>query len=340
MKVDAHIAYDSLDDVPGLARAAEALGVDGIWLSETAHDPFLGAALAAEHTQRVSVGTSVAVAFTRSPTVLAHTAWDLAALSNGRFILGLGTQVKAHITRRFGLAWDPPATKLRETVEAVRSVWETWRTGAPLQFRGRFYTLTLMTPFFTPPRHDAAIPIVTAGVNPAMCRAAGAVADGFQVHPFHTPGYLRDVIRPAIASARRKSGRAGEPFSIAAAVFVVTGEDPAERARSREQVRQSIAFYASTPSYRGVLAHHGWEDVGAQLSALAARGRWAEMPRLISDEILASVAVEAAGDIGTTIVQRYRDLVDRIGIYEPFAPAADGRWRSLIAAAKQLKVEG
>ncbi|HEY3247812.1 MAG TPA: TIGR03617 family F420-dependent LLM class oxidoreductase [bacterium] len=335
MKVDAHIAYDSLHEVPALARAAEALGVDGIWFSETAHDPFLGAALAAEHTQRVSIGTSVAVAFTRSPTVLAHTAWDLAALAGGRFILGLGTQVKAHITRRFSMPWEPPAPKLRETVEAVRSVWETWRTGRPLQFHGRFYTLTLMTPFFTPPAQAGTIPIVTAGVNPAMCRTAGAVADGFHVHPFHTPGYLRDVIRPALAAGRRRSPHRTEPFSIAAAAFAITGDGAEDRAAARERVRRSIAFYASTPSYRAVLAHHGWDAVGAQLSALAARGRWTEMPRLITDEILTAVAVEATDDdVGGAIVQRYRGLVDRIGIYEPFNPDADRRWRSLIAACR------
>lgn len=335
MKVDAHIAYDSLSEVPALARAAEALGVDGIWFSETAHDPFLAAALAAEHTRRVSIGTSVAIAFTRSPTVLAHVGWDLAALSGGRFVLGLGTQVKAHITRRFGLPWEPPAPKLRETVDAVRSVWEAWRTGTPLSFHGRFYTLTLMTPFFTPPMQAATIPIVTAGVNPVMCRAAGAVADGFQVHPFHTPGYLRDVIRPAIASGRKASRRDGQAFSIAASVFAITGRDAAEIAASGERVRQSIAFYASTPSYRGVLAHHGWEDAGARLSALAARGRWAEMPQLVTDEMLAAVAVEGpAEDIGGRIVQRYDGLVDRIGIYEPFAPGAEARWRSLLAACR------
>jgi probable F420-dependent oxidoreductase len=335
MKVDAHIEYQTLNEVPALVRAAEEIGVDGVWFSETSHDPFLGAALAAEHTRRISIGTSVAIAFTRSPTVLAHTAWDLAALSGGRFILGLGSQVKAHITRRFGLSWDPPAPKLREAVEAIRSVWTSWRDGTPLQYRGRFYTLTLMTPFFTPPPHGADIPIVTAGVNPAMCRAAGAAADGFQVHPLHTVAYLREVIRPAIEVARRKSGRSELPFSVAASVFVVTGADEPAIAASRERVRQSIAFYASTPSYRGVLAHHGWDAVGADLSALAARGRWAAMPELVTNAMLETIAVVGpAAEIGTRIVGRYAGLADRVGIYEPFAPDADAPWRSLIAAAR------
>jgi probable F420-dependent oxidoreductase len=335
MKVDAHIEYQTLQEVPALARAAEEIGLDGVWFSETSHDPFLGAALAAEHTRRISIGTSVAIAFTRSPTVLAHTAWDLAALSGGRFILGLGSQVKAHITRRFGLPWDPPAPKLREAVEAVRSVWTAWREGTALEYRGRFYTLTLMTPFFTPPPQPAHIPIVTAGVNPAMCRAAGAAADGFQVHPLHTVAYLRDVVRPSIETGRRRERRLDAPFSIAASVLVVTGPDEPSMSASRERVRQSIAFYASTPSYRGVLAHHGWEDTGARLSALAARGQWAAMPQLISDDMLETIAVVGtAGEIGTRIVMRYQGLADRVGMYEPFAPAAHAEWRSLIAAAR------
>lgn len=335
MNVDAHIEYQSLGDVPALARAAEALGFDGIWLSETSHDPFLAAALAAEHTNRISIGTSVAIAFARSPTVLAYSAWDLAAYSGGRFILGLGSQVKAHVTRRFGMPWDPPAPKLRETVDAIRSVWTAWRQGTPLNFRGRFYTLSLMTPFFTPPRHDAPIPIVTAGVNPPMCRIAGAVADGFQVHPLHTASYLRDVVRPAIAAGQRASRRADLPCSVNASVFAITGKDRDDIAASRERVRRAIAFYASTPSYRGVLAHHGWEAIGERLSALAARGRWDEMTAQVTDEMLAMVAVEGTDDaIGGRIVERYQGLADRVGIYEPFAPERAGPWRSLLSAAR------
>ena len=335
MKIDAHIEYQALSEVPQLVRAAEDFGFDGVWFSETSHDPFLAAVLAAEHTRRVSIGTSVAIAFARSPTVLAHTAWDLAAYSNGRFILGLGSQVKAHITRRFGVPWEPPAPKLRETVEAIRSVWAAWRDGGPLNFRGRFYTLTLMTPFFTPPPQGAPIPIVTAGVNPPMCRAAGAVADGFQVHPLHTAAYLRDVIRPAIEAGQRASGRGGLPFSIAASVFAITGTDTAAVARARERVRRTIAFYASTPSYRGVLAHHGWAAIGERLSALAARGRWTEMPALVTDEMLTALAVEGLDvEIGGKLVDRYGSLVDRIGIYEPFAPGDPAPWQSLLRAAR------
>lgn len=333
VQVDAHIHYATLREVPGLVQSAERLGIDGVWFSETEHDPFLGAALAAEHSHRLTVGTSVAIAFTRSPTLLAYLAWDLAALCGGRFVLGLGTQVKAHVVRRFGMPWDPPAPKLKDTVAAIRAVWQAWRTRGPLDFHGRFYTLSLMTPFFTPPPHEAAIPIVTAGVNPAMCRAAGAVADGFVVHPFHTAAYLQEVIRPAIQGGRASGGRADAPFTIQTSVFTVCGDTDADLTRARGETKRAIAFYASTPSYRGVLAHHGWEEVGKRLSAHAARGAWDAMADEVSDEMLSAVAVIGrTAEIGQQIVQRYRGLVDRIGLYEPFSPAAERKWRSLLNA--------
>ncbi len=335
MQVDAHIAYSTLAEVPALVQRAEQLGVDGLLFSETAHDPFLGAALAAEHTSRVKLGTSVAIAFTRSPTLLAHLAWDLAALSKGRFTLGLGTQVQAHIERRFGMPWDPPGPKLTDMVQAIRSVWQSWRTGTPLNYQGRFYRLNLMTPFFTPPPLEGGIPIVTAGVNPALCRVAGDVADGFLVHPFHTLAYLRDVIRPAIERGRTRSERKSTPFSIGTTVFVVSGDTDRERERSREEVKRAIAFYASTRSYRGVLAHHGWEEVGQRLSGLARRGAWEAMAHEVTDEILTTIAVVApTAELGARIAERYAGLVDRIGLYAPFASETESQWRSLLRAVQ------
>lgn len=335
LKVDAHITYSSLREVPELVRAAEDLGVDGVWFSETTHDPFLPAVLAGEHTRRVTIGTSIAIAFTRSPTLLAYLAWDLAALCGGRFVLGLGTQVKAHIVRRFGMTWDPPAPRLRETVEAIRAVWQTWRTGAPLQFRGRYHTLSLMTPFFAPPPLEAEIPILTAGVNPPLCRVAGEAADGFVVHPFHTPAYLRDIVLPAIRRGRSRTGRNDASFTVAATIFAATGDTGEELARAREEARRSISFYASTPSYRRVLAHHGWDEVGARLSALAARGEWDAMAAEVPDEMLRAIVVEGpTEEIGATVVARYRGLVDRIGFYERFTPTRAPKWRSLLNAAR------
>jgi len=334
MKIDTRLVYGSLREVPGLAQAAERAGFDGLWLEETAHEPFLGAALACEHTQTVSVGTGVAIAPARSPTVLAHLAWDLAALSAGRFILGLGTQVKGHVVRRFGMTWDPPAPKLRDTVRAIRAVWTSWRSGEPLRYRGRFYSLTLMTPFFTPPRHEYAIPVATAGVNAIMCRTAGEVGDAFQVHPLHTPAYLRDVVIPAIRRGERRAGR-DRAVTVNASVFALLGESEREVREARAEARRTIAFYASTPSYRPLLAHHGWEEAGARLSALAARGEWAKMAEAVSDEMLETITVGGSPrEVGDQLAARYEGLADRVGVYTAFRPDWAARWASLLAGAR------
>jgi probable F420-dependent oxidoreductase len=327
MRLDARIETQDLRAIPDLVQAAERLGIDGVWFNETAHDPFLGSTLAVEHTARVSVGTAIALAFVRSPTTLAYLAWDLARLSGGRFILGLGTQVRAHVERRFGMAWDRPAARLRDTVAAIRAVWQAWREGTPLRHRGPFHSLSLMTPFFTPPPFEGAIPIYLAAVNPAMCRLAGEIADGLHVHPFHTPAYLREVILPAVAHGLRRGGREREALTVAVGVIIV----PEERdAAARLEARRAIAFYGSTPSYRRVLAHHGWEDVGERLSRLAAAGRWEEMPVLISDEILETFAVVGdPGTIGARLRDRYADLADRLTPYRPFAPE-DPLWEVLL----------
>jgi len=326
MLLDVALMAVPLTQMPSLARAAEQVGFAAAWSSETQHDPFLPLALAAEHTRRLQLGTAVAIAFARSPLSLAQLAWDLAAQSDGRFILGLGTQVRAHIERRFGMPWpDSPVAQLREQVLAIRAIWQAWQTGERLNYRGERYKLTLMTPFFNPgPIAQPQIPIYLSGVNTGLARLAGEVADGFHAHPFHTPAYLRDVIRPALVESRGGSGPA--PV-LSATVFAITAE--AERATVREQ----IAFYASTPSYRAVLAHHGWGEVGEQLSALAARGRWAEMPALIDDTLLAAFAVEAPlAALGPLLRARYAGLADRLTLYKPYQPGVDEvGWNRIIA---------
>jgi probable F420-dependent oxidoreductase len=332
MKFDALMKFGAeLKDVPALARAAEAVGFDALWTNETQHDPFLPLALAAEHTQRLHFGTGVAIAFARSPVVLAHTAWDLARLSSGRFILGLGTQVKAHVERRFGMAWGPPVAKLREFVLALRAVWDNWQNGTRLNFRGDHYKITLMSPFFSPgPIDHPQVPIYIAGVGAPLCRLAGEVAAGFVVHPFHTAKYLAEVIRPAIEAGARRAGRSLGDVSLLGNVFVVLDET------EREAVRAQISFYASTPSYRPVLDVHGWGAVGEQLSAHAARGQWDEMPALVTDAMLETVTVIATwDDVADRVRARYNGLVDRIGFYRPFEPGVeDDRWH---AVANQLR---
>jgi probable F420-dependent oxidoreductase len=329
MKLDLAFMASPLADIPALARAAEAVGVDAVWTSETQRDPFLPLALVAEHTQRLRFGTAVAIAFARSPMTLAHTAWDLAQHSSGRFMLGLGTQVKPHIERRFGMAWpESPVNKLREMILALRAIWQAWQTGDKLNFRGEYFKLTLMTPFFSPgPIAHPHIPIYIAGVNTGLARLCGEACDGFHVHPFHTASYLRAVLRPAIEAGRERAGRSA-PVSVSASLFVITS--PAER----EYARQQLSFYASTPSYRPVLEQHGWAETGERLSALAARGGWAEMPALITDDMLGEFAVSAPSlaELAGPLRARYAGLIDRVTLYRPFTPGAeDTAWRRLAA---------
>jgi probable F420-dependent oxidoreductase len=336
MKIDARLVYRSLAEVGEIARTAEALGFDGLWASETDHDPFLGLALAASATSRITVGTAIALAFTRSPTTLAHTAWDLAQLSGGRFVLGLGTQVRAHITRRFGMAWDPPAPKLREVVGAIRAVWDAWALGRPLSFSGRYVTLSLMTPFFTPPGPaPAGLRIWIAGVGSRMCRLAGEVADGFHVHPFHTRRYLREVVMPQIhrGLARRRAPRAD--FTVACSVFVAAGNER-EVADGLQRIRRTLSFYASTPAYRAVLDLHGWSDLGVRLSQLAARGRWEEMPALIPHEMLEACAIWGPPDVvAGRLRAEYGAVVDRLAAYEELVPGRRTTvWNALLKGVR------
>jgi len=331
MQLDVALPPSCLAAVPDIARAAEAAGFAAIWTQETQHDPFLPHALIAEHTSSISSGTGIAVSFGRSPATLAYTAWDLAAYSKGRFILGLGTQVKAHIERRFGLEWPASVTgKLREQIQVIRAFWDTWQNGKALNFRGDYYKITLMSPFFNPgPIDHPHIPIYIAGVNPGLARLAGEMCDGFHVHPFHTRQYLRDVLLPAIQEAAAKNNRSRSEVTLATSVFTATNPD------EREFCRQQVSFYASTPSYRTVLEHHGWLEVGEKLSQLAAHGRWGEMPALISDDILAEFCTEAAGpaELASELRGRYVQLADRLSLYQPFIPGEkDAFWLELAGA--------
>jgi probable F420-dependent oxidoreductase len=337
MQFDAAITPKSLNEVPALARAAEAAGIAAVWTSETQHNPFLPLPLVAEHTTRLRFGTGVAIGFARSPITLAHVAWDLAAQSQGRFMLGLGTQVKAHIERRFGLEWPAsPVGKLRELVLGLRAIWHSWQTGERLNFRGDYFKLTLMTPFFNPgPSAQPAVPIYIAGVNTGLAQLAGEVCDGFHVHPYHSAAYLREVLRPAIAAGAAKAGRAPGDIQLAGTVFAITN------ATERNEVRQQISFYASTPSYRPVMAHHGWADTAERLSALAARGEWAAMPSLISDDMLDTFAVSAPlAELAGPLRERYGGLLDRVALYRPFLAADEGADWQMLAQAMQTPVAG
>lgn len=341
MKFDAQIAPQSLGELAEMATGAERVGFDALWTSETQHDPFLPLALVAEHTRRIQFGTAVAIGFARSPATLAHTAWDLAQASSGRFILGLGTQVRAHIERRFGMPWpESPVGKLRELVAAVRAIWRAWQTGERLNLRGEYYKLTLMTPFFNPgPIADPVIPIYLAGVNTGLARLAGELADGFHAHPYHSARYLREVVRPAIDQGRQAAGRESEAVDLTTTAFAVTGE--AEAA----PIRAQIAFYASTPTYRGVMELHGWGETADRLQAMARRSEWDQMGREISEHMLQTFAVVCEPqELGAALVERYAGLVDRLALYLPYAPGTQqldwaqlvGQIRSELGAAESV----
>lgn len=334
MYIDASLPPVPLAAVPGIARHAEELGFDALWGSETMHDPFLSGALAAEHTHRLSYGTAVAIAFSRSPGNLAYTAWDLAQQSAGRFILGLGTQVKAHIVRRFGMPWpDSVVGRLREMVQAIRALWRTWQSGEALNYHSETYKLNLMTPFFNPgPINHPKIPIYLAGVNTGLARLAGETAEGFLVHPFHSAQYLQQVLLPALQAGAEKAGRKRSDILVSTTAFAVTS--PEEEAF----VRMQIAFYASTPSYRKVMEFHGWAEVAEQLSGLASRGRWGEMPGLIQPEMLASFAVVTTSEaLPEKLAERYQGLADRLGLYLPLVPGErDVFWQRFIAGMRAM----
>ncbi len=339
MKLDAALPPIHLSHVSTIAQAAETIGFDALWTQETQHDPFLPCALIAEHTRRLQIGTAIAVSFARSPATLAYTAWDLAALSGGRFILGLGTQVKAHIERRFGMPWPDSVTgKLREQIQAIRAFWDCWQNGTKLDVRGTYYKITLMSPFFNPGPLPSScltnssglgpIPIYIAGVNTGLAKLAGELCEGFHVHPFHSVRYLREVILPAIRQGEQQAGRASPSVTISVTAFVATSPEEVTFARSQ------IAFYASTPSYRAVMDLHGWGEIAAQLSARAARSQWAEMPSLIADEMLDAFCLRTTPErLAADLEARYQGLADRLTLYTPFQPGErDAWWRELIRA--------
>jgi probable F420-dependent oxidoreductase len=333
MKFDVTIFPTDLNAAADIARQVEAHGFDGLWTSETAHNPFLPLTHAAAVTKRINLGTAVAIAFPRSPMVTAQIAWDLAEQSSGRFILGLGTQVKTHIVRRFSTEWGAPVPRLREYIESIRAIWASFQSSAPLKYSGEHYKFSLLTPFFSPGAiKDPEIPIYIAGVNEGLCRLAGELCQGFHAHSFHTVRYLKELVIPNIERGATKAGRSRADCQISCAAFVVTGQNDEEMKNNSVFVRSQIAFYASTPSYSPVMEMHGWLDLHNKLNAMSREGRWFEMGELISDDMLREFAVIAPVDeLAHAVKERYEGLLDRVGYYFPFMPdEADKEivWRS------------
>lgn len=330
MKVDGGIGGD-LQGAGEAAKVQEEQGYDGLWTAETAHDPFFPLLLASQQTERVELGTGIAVAFARNPMNLAQIAWDLQAASGGRFILGLGSQIKPHITKRFSMPWSSPAARMREMILAIRAIWASWNDGTKLDFQGEFYTHTLMTPFFNPgPNPHGNAKIALAGVGKLMTEVAGEVCDGFLCHGFTTERYLREVTLPALQRGAAKAGRSVADIEISGPAFVVTGTTEEEMARSVTGTKQQIAFYGSTPAYRGVLELHGWGGLQDDLNKMSKEGRWKEMGALISDDILHTFAVVAEPEkLAAGLEERYGDVVQRISFYAPYASDPD-RWRAVM----------
>ena len=312
MKVDGGVGWD-LEQVGAEARALEEIGYSGILSAETGHDPFLPLAFAAQTTSRVDLCTGIAVAFARTPMILANIGHDLNALSKGRFVLGLGSQIRPHITKRFSMPWSHPAARMREFILAMRAIWANWHDGEPLQFTGKFYTHTLMTPFFAPTNTEYGAPRVTlAAVGPLMTEVAGEVADGIIVHAFTTEKYLRETTLPALGRGFAKAGKKREDFEISYPCFVVTGRDEREMEQARTATRRQIAFYGSTPAYKPVLDSIGAGELQGELNTMSKQGRWQEMGTLVTDDMLDSFAiVEEPANIAGAFRARYGDIVDR-----------------------------
>ena len=331
MKIDGGIGFDP-NGIAAQAKKAEESGYDGVWSAETNHDPFLPIAVGAAATEKLEFGTGIAVAFARNPMTLAVLANDLQLLTKGRFMLGMGSQIKPHITKRFSMPWSHPAPRMRELILAIRAIWKTWETGEPLAFRGEFYTHTLMTPFFDPGPNPFGNPkILLAAVGELMTEVAGEVGDGFLVHGFSTERYLREVSLPALERGAAKAGKTRLDLTVSYPGFVVTGPDEQSREAAAKGVREQIAFYGSTPAYRPVLELHGWGDLQSELNTLSKRGEWVKMGELIDDDILNAFAVVAPLDqVATEVRNRFEGLIDRFSFYAPYKVDPE-MWKSVLA---------
>jgi probable F420-dependent oxidoreductase len=331
MKIDGGIGFDP-NGIAAQAVKAEESGYDGVWSPETNHDPFLPIAIGAAATEKLEFGTGIAVAFARNPMTLAVLANDLQLLTKGRFMLGMGSQIKPHITKRFSMPWSHPAPRMRELILAIRAIWKTWETGEPLAFRGEFYTHTLMTPFFNPGPNPHGNPeILLAAVGELMTEVAGEVGDGFLVHGFSTERYLREVSLPALERGAAKAGKTRLDLTVSYPGFVVTGPDEESMAAAAKGVREQIAFYGSTPAYRPVLELHGWSDLQPELNTLSKRGEWVKMGELIDDDILNAFAVVAPIDqVAVEVRRRFEALVDRFSFYAPYKVDPE-MWKGVLA---------
>ena len=326
MKVYAGIGHN-LNEIPATVKKLQAAGYDGVRTAEMNHDPFFPLLLAAEHSDKLEIASSISVAFARSPMNLANIGHDLNAYSKGRFTLGLGSQIKPHITKRFSMQWGAPAAQMRELVLAMRAIWGNWYNGDPLEFVGEYYKHTLMTPAFTPEDKDFGAPkVVLAAVGPKMTEVAVEVADGMIIHPFSTMAYINEVTMPAIERGLAKAGKSRDGFELSYSCFVVTGRDEEEFAKSKKATQERIAFYGSTPAYKGVLDSIGCGELQGELNTMSKQGRWKEMGTLISDDMLDKFGVMGEPhEIAPAMLERYGSFVDRTSTSFPVSDEAQRR---------------
>ena len=316
------VPTEDLSQVRTLYPQLEAVGYDRAFSFEAKHDPFIPLAVAGEHTRSIELGTAIAIAFARTPMTLANAAWDLQTMTGGRFVLGLGSQIRPHIEQRFSMPWSRPAARMRELVTGIRAIWESWQNGTPLRFEGEFYTHTRMIPAFDPGPNTFGTPrILTAGFGPQMTAVAGEVGDGFLVHPVNSRRSLQELTLPALAEGARRAGRVVDDIEVVCVTTIVTGRDEAEFDRSREAVRSQLAFYGTTPAYLPVFALHGYADLHPELKRLAHEGRWAEMAGLIDDELIETIAVVGQPhEIAPKIFERLDGISKSVSLVNNRAP--------------------
>ncbi len=312
MKVDTQLTPD-WHQIPEHIKKLEEQGYDGAGTAEMNHDPFFPLLLAAEHSKSIELHTGIAVAFARSPMVLANLGHDLNAYSKGRFTMGLGSQIRPHITKRFSMPWGAPAPQMKELIQAMRAIWANWYDKKPLRFEGKYYNHTLMTPAFSPENNEYGAPkVILAAVGPIMTEVAGEVADGLIIHPFSNEKYIREVTLPAVEKGLAKAGRSRDEFEITYTPFIVSGKDEQTFEAQKAATKQRIAFYGSTPAYKNVLGVHGWGDLQAELNGMSKEGKWKEMGELITDEMLNTFAVmDKPENIVSEVKNRYGDFTDR-----------------------------
>ena len=334
MFIDSMMWDVGLQGAAEYGRKCERIGYDCVWTYEAAHNPFMPLAQVAVATERIHIGTNIAVAFARSPYAMAQAAWDLAEVSKGRFHLGVGSQVRAHVERRFSAEFDHPAARLTDYILCVKSIWQSFQNGNKPEYQGEFFRYTVNNPMFNPgPIDHPDIPVYVAGVNPRMCQVAGEAADGMHVHPMHSVSYLRDVVRPAVEKGAKLSGRSVEDITFFGPVFVITGESQAERAEAEKNVRYQVGFYGSTPSYRALLEHHGYDTLGKELSAATRAGEFDRLATLVPDDLLEACSVAGEpSEIVPKLRERYAGgLMQRTSLYFSMdAEAPEGIWRKFV----------